>query len=69
MLRSCTLVNYSLYLESFDPRGRPTDTAGSDHYFLQKSSVRPYVRTSPHFKTKQILSENNVRYWRDCGSG
>ena len=31
--------------------------------------VRSYVRPSvPLFKTKQISSENNVRYWQDCGS-
>ena len=53
-------------LDIFDPLGRPTVTDGSDHCFC---SCSPYVR--PHFskssKTKQ--SENNVRYWRDCGSG
>ena len=54
---------------SFDPRGRSTVTAGSDHYFC---TYRPFVRPSvrPHFfKTKQISSESNVRYWLDCGSG
>ena len=45
-----------------DPRGRPTVTVGSDHCFR---SYRPSVL----FKTKQISSENNVRYWQDCGSG
>ena len=48
---------------SIDPRGRPTVTAGSDHY------IRPYVR--PHFskscKTKQISSENSDRYRRAVG--
>ena len=38
---------------------------------LVRPSVRPYI--CPHFskssKTKQISSENNVYYWRDCGSG
>ena len=29
--------------------------------------VHSYVRTSPLYKTKQISSENNVRYWRNCG--
>ena len=34
------------------------------------SSVRPSVRPSPLFKTKQMSSENNFHYWRgDCGSG
>ena len=32
------------------------------------TSVRSFVR--PHFsQIKQISIENNVRYWRDCGSG
>ena len=44
-------------------------TAGSDHCFC---TCYPVVRLSvrpPLFKTKQISSENNVHYWKDCGSG
>ena len=46
----------------FDPRGRPTVSASSDHCCCT-------CRPSPLFKTKQISNKNNVRYWRDCGSG
>ena len=49
-----------------DPRGRPTVTAGSDNCFC---TCRPFVGPSPLFKAKQISSENNVRYWRDCEYG
>ena len=52
-------------IHSTDPRSRPVVIIVCAHV------VRPYVR--PHFlkssKTKQISSENNVHYWRDCGSG
>ena len=42
----------------FDPRGRPTVTTGSDHCFRTWCPlVRPSVRASPLFKTKQISSE------------
>ena len=44
-----------------DPQGRPTVTAGSDHYFHTCPSVRP----SPILKISQnktILSENNDRW-------
>ena len=49
-----------------DPLGRPTITAGSDHCF---HTCCQYVR--PHFSksSKTNSSENNVHYWRDCGSG
>ena len=56
-----------------DPLGQPTVTAGRDHCFRTcLPFVRAYVPSvPPHFskysKTKQ--SKNNVRYWRDCGSG
>ena len=50
-----------------DPLDRPTISAGRNNCFR---TCRPSVRP-PHFsksgKIKQ--SENNVRYWRDCGSG
>ena len=49
---------YNPKILGIDPRGRPTVTAGSDHCFSHKSSVRP----SSLFKTKQLSSENNVRY-------
>ena len=48
-------------LEIFDPRSRPTVTAGNDHYFRTRSlSVRLSFRNvRPHFskprKTKQLL--------------
>ena len=38
-------------------------------YLLIHSAYPQSVRPSPLFKTKQISSENNVCYWRDCGSG
>ena len=53
---------------------RPTHYhVGSDHFFRTWCpyfpSVRPSVR--PHYsklrKTKQFSSENNDRFWRDCG--
>ena len=51
------------------PRGRPTVTAGSDHYF---HTCCPSVSKSPLFKiskNKKLSSENySDRYWRDCGS-
>ena len=34
-----------------------------------RTTVSTSVRLSPLFKIKQISSENNVHYWRDCGSG
>ena len=50
------------------PLGQLTVTAGSDHCF---HTCCPYV--CPHFsrssKTKQISSDNNVHYRRDCGPG
>ena len=54
------------YFPVIDPRGRPKVTADSDHCFC---TCRPFIRPSPLFKTKQMSSENNVHYWRDCGSG
>ena len=47
-----------------DPLGQPT--VG----IIVLAHVLPYVRTSPLFKVKQNkITENNVRYWRDCGFG
>ena len=56
----------------FDPLGRPTITAGSDHYFRTwclyfRPSIRQYLAKSR--KTKQFSSEISDRYWRYCGSG
>ena len=48
----------------FDPPGQPTVTADRDHCFRP---CRPSVLTCQN-PAKQN-SENNVRYWRDCGSG
>ena len=49
-----------------DPLGQPKVMAGRDHCFR---TCCPYVR--PHFSNleKTNQSENNVRYWRDYGSG
>ena len=60
-----------MLLAKIDPLGRSTVTAGSDHYFRTWCL---YVRLSvPTFqnlaKTKQLSSENDDRYWRDCESG
>ena len=44
---------------TFDPRSRPTVTAGSHHYF--RTSVRP----PPLFK----VTHNETKFNRDCGSG
>ena len=53
---------------SFDPLGQPTVTAGRDHFSCTCLSVRTSVR--PHFsKSETEQWENDVRYWRDCGSG
>ena len=48
-----------------DPLGRPTVRVGSDHCFR---TCCLYVHFSKSSKTRQISSENNVHYWRDCGS-
>ena len=50
----------------FDPRGRPTVTAGSDHCLC---TCYPSVPTFQNHlaKQKQISSVNNVHYWRVCG--
>ena len=52
----------SVLIHSADPQSRLVVIIVFAHV------VRP-VRPSPLFKTKQISSENKVRYWRDCGSG
>ena len=63
----CHIWIFSQFLH-FDPLVRPTVTAGSDHSFRKCCpSVRPHCSKSGQIK--QISSENNVRYWRDCGSG
>ena len=50
-----------------DPRGRPTVTAGSDHYFSSWCLCPSHFSKSR--KRKQTSSENSHCYWRDCGSG
>ena len=52
-----------------DPRGRPTVTVGSDHYFC---TCCLYIRLSQHFK----IFQNKTKFkWKhcfllwDCGSG
>ena len=52
-----------LLIHEADPQSRPVVVIVFAHV------VRSYVRPSPIFKTKQISNENNVHYWRDCGSG
>ena len=69
--RDCGLAGWIIddsCLVLFYPRGWPTVTVSSNHCFC---TCRPwsYICPSPLFKTKQISSENNVRYRRDCGSG
>ena len=69
---SSTPHSTSFFL-SFDPLGRPTVMADSDHYFRTWCLYfRPSVRLYPISKSrkiKQFSSENSNRYWRDCGSG
>ena len=61
-LFKCTYTN-------IDPLGQPKVTAGRDHCFRTYfQSVCPSVR--PHFSNLENKpTENNVRYWRDYGSG
>ena len=54
-----------LLIHEADPQSRPVVL--DDIVFAHV--VRPYFRPSPLYQTKQISSENNVRHWRDCGSG
>ena len=48
----------SSLIHSADPESRPVVII-----------VFTYVVCTNIYKTKQISSENNVRYWRDCVSG
>ena len=65
---NCLTARPDRILSYFDPQGRPTVTAGSDHCFHKCClSVRP----STLFKislNKQSSSEDSDRYWRDCRS-
>ena len=82
VFETCLLLFYKIYWRSkegmqwnlrenfSDPRGRPTVmitifTHVVCLYF--GPSVRAHFSKS--CKTKQIASENNVRYWHDCWSG
>ena len=59
MIKKPVLFSTDFTLGFFDPRGRPTShDTGSNHCFRTS-------RPSPLFKTKQISSKNNVRYWRE----
>ena len=49
----------------FDPRGRPTVTAGSDHYFRTFCSYALFKI----LQKNQSSNENSDRYLRDYGSG
>ena len=60
--RQTTLLSCLYYIWSTRPNHSHV-RKGS--LFLHMSSVRPHFLKSS--KTKQ--SENNARYWRDCGSG
>ena len=51
-------------------RGRPTVTAGGDHYFRTWcTSVRPSHQFQNLAKQNNFQVSNSDRYWRDCGSG
>ena len=69
-------VFFALHLKTLiDPRGRPTVTAGCDHYLLSQVgvSVRSSVRPDHHFSknlTKQTtFPVGLVVIATDCGSG
>ena len=49
-------VTLSSYVQDIDPRGRPTVTAGSDHYFR---TCCLYIR--PSVPTFQNLAKQNVQ--------
>ena len=54
-----------LLIHSADPESRTVVIIVVVH--IVRSSVRPHISKSS--KAKQITSENNIHYWRDCGSG
>ena len=56
-------IEWIKLIHEADPQSQPVGIVVFAHV------VCSYVRPSPHFKTKQISSENNVHYWRGCGSG
>ena len=55
-LKVCTMLMEKYWSTRPDPQSRPV-------------VIIVIRRPSPLFKTKQVSSENNVRYWWDCGSG
>ena len=57
---SSTKLTKALNPSAFDPRGRPTVKAGSDHCLMHMSSLRPSVRLSPLFKTKQMFATDET---------
>ena len=59
----CFFVYLRILIHETDPQSRPVVIIVFAHV------VRSYVRPSPLFITKQNSNKNNVRYWRDCGSG
>ena len=57
-----------LLIHEADPQSRPVVIIVFAH--VVHSYVCPSIRPPvPTFQTKQISSESNDRYWRDCGSG
>ena len=60
-------ITYFRLKHIFDPRGPPTVTAGSYHYFRACCLyVRPRFSES---RKKQSSNEKNNRYWRESESG
>ena len=70
-IHRCYLL-HNIKVSYVDLLGCPTITAVSDHCFHTCCpSICPYVRVRmsvPTFINLAKQSENNVHYWRDCGS-
>ena len=67
LLRSSHQQQQQLQQVIFDPRGRSTAMAGSDHHFRTwYLYVRPSVCPPPTFQN--LAKQNHFHYWRDCGS-
>ena len=65
----CLLI-IGKYSVIFDQRGRPTVTAGIDHYFHTWCQYVCPVHTSQNLaKQNKFQNVNSDRYWRDCESG
>ena len=65
-------TNKAILIHSADPQSRPVGIIVFAHVVSSyvRPYVRPFVRTSPLFKSNQTKqTENNFRYWRDCGFG